>query len=223
MTIRRRTALALRTLSLATALLHAPTLAAWQKLAPARCNLGKPTSVLVREGDQRAADGRLLVRWDVKTSTIWDGTAQPSEGAYQSFRDELARRLVTTDPRRVLRRSPTTNNLLVLAHARIWIKPATCLEKSLYGLQHDRISTFDEPTEFSAFVLSSPDNKTQRIYWYSVNRNGIGNASPLTDPVRGDVMAGWRVRYVLHSHPFKPSDDYSTELSHPASQMRIFK
>ena len=171
------------------------------------CDLGDPTAVLIREGDQTAADGRLLVRWDLAADVVLEGPSSPPSAAYRSFLAGLRARRVVTDPGRALARSPTPNNRIVLVNARRWIKPATCLEKYLYGLQHTRVSTFAEPTEFSSFVLASPDNRRERIYWYSVNRNGIGNASPLTDPVKADVAAGWRVRFVLHSHPFKPSDD----------------
>ena len=171
------------------------------------CDLGDPTAVLIREGDQTAADGRLLVRWDLAADAALEERLNPPSAAYQSFLSELRAHRVVTDPERALARSPTPNNRLVLVNARGWIKPATCLEKYLYGLQHARVPTFTEPTEFSSFVLASPDDQRERIYWYSVNRNGIGNASPLTDPVKADVAAGWRVRFVLHSHPFKPSDD----------------
>lgn len=170
------------------------------------CEIGTPTAVLISEGDQRAADGRLLARWDLPEGAVWESSANPRSGAYGPFRAEVASRGVTTDPARILAASPTFNNRLVLARRARWVGPASCLEKSLYGLQHARVATFSEPTEFAAFVLRSHDRRTLRVYWYSVNRNGIGNASPLTDPVRADVTAGWRPVYALHSHPFHLTD-----------------
>jgi hypothetical protein len=45
-----------------------------------------------------------------------------------------------------------------------------------------------------------------RIYFYSVNRNGIGAMTPLTRLIDADLLVGWRVKFVLHNHAFHLSD-----------------
>ena len=49
--------------------------------------------------------------------------------------------------------------------------------------------------------------KKIRVYFYTVNQNGIGKATPLTKPVRDDVHGGWLALFVLHNHPIVPGDE----------------
>jgi hypothetical protein len=74
----------------------------------------------------------------------------------------------------------------------------------LQSEQHKRLDTFKSPTEFASFVLRSSDGKRLRVYFYTVNQDGIGRMSPLTQPVAGDLKDGWRVLFALHNHNFHP-------------------
>lgn len=170
------------------------------------CALPAATSVLLREGEPHTRESRLLQFWDLPNTPIWWSTANPISPAYQDFHAKASKVAGGTEPVRLLMASPTHNNLLVAASAATWIHPASCLEKLLQGVQHARIDTFSDPTEFVSFVLRSPDERTLRIYYYTVNQNGIGNMTPMTDPVRHDWRNGWRILVSLHSHPFLPAD-----------------
>lgn len=173
---------------------------------PEACALPAATSVLLAEGEPRTRESRLLQFWDLPNTSIWWSTADPGSSPYRDFRTKVRKIAGSTNPVRLLRRSPTHNNLLVASSASAWVSPASCLEKLLQGVQHERIDTFADPTEFVSFVLRSPDERTLRVYYYTVNQNGIGNMTPLTDPVKRDWRGGWRVLVALHSHPFFPSD-----------------
>jgi hypothetical protein len=112
----------------------------------------------------------------------------------------------TVDPVAALRANPSINNDIVLAAAAEWIHPANCLEKLLMGIQNDRVSIRRHPTEFVSIGLYRPETERMRIYFYSVNRNGIGAMTPLTRLIDADLLVGWRVKFVLHNHAFHLSD-----------------
>jgi hypothetical protein len=52
--------------------------------------------------------------------------------------------------------------------------------------------------------MRSADNSRLRVYFYTINQDGIGRASPLTQPAERDRQAGWTMEIVLHSHVFHP-------------------
>lgn len=130
--------------------------------------------------------------------------ATPSSESYQDFLAKLGKTGINTEPLALLAASPTPNNDLVARNASEWIKPAGCLEKLLIGYQHDRVDTFAAPTEFASLVLRSPDGSRLRIYYYTINQDGIGRASPITEPAMVDLQAGWRLAIALHNHAFHP-------------------
>jgi hypothetical protein len=166
------------------------------------CTLPAPT-VLEQSGDPHGSDGRLLQVWDVPDDPVLWSDASPS-GAYADFVAQVEQRKLETDPLTLLRRSPTPNNLLVVSRADDWIRPAGCLEKLMTGYQHARIGVFDAPTEFASVVMRSPDGARLRIYYYTINQDGIGRASPFLDPADVDAARGWTMELVLHPHVFHP-------------------
>lgn len=125
-------------------------------------------------GDPHAANGRLLQVWDVPNEPVLWSEATPESPAYRDFLDKLARADTETDPLALLRASPHPNNALVIRNAADWIRPASCLEKLLVGEQHARMDTFATPTEFASLILRSPDSTRLRVYFYTINQDGIG-------------------------------------------------
>jgi hypothetical protein len=169
--------------------------------------------VLASEGGGHARGDRLLQVWDVPDAPVLWSNADPADPAFAAFKAGVARKVSVTDPVALLRASPAWDNArlkqanaLVADHAAQWIAPAGCLEKLLIALQHARIDTFEQPTEFAALVLRSPDGGRLRIYFLTVNEDGIGRMSPLTEPALADVKAGWRVLMGLHNHGFHPKE-----------------
>lgn len=175
--------------------------------APARCELAQAPVVLQSSGDPHGPDGKLLQVWTVPNDpALWSDVSPPS-GGYSDFLAKVKTSSVETDPVKLLKASSAMkNNLIVIEHAREWIHPAGCLEKLFVGLQHDRIDTFKSPTEFASVVTQSPDASQLKIYFYTVNQDGIGRASPFTDPASKDVERGWTMKLALHPHAFHPGN-----------------
>lgn len=170
------------------------------------CRLGTKPEIVSRQGNDHAPDSSLLQFWNVeRPNLLWSKTAAPQR-SYRRYRSQVRQMGFHTDPIAALRASPSINNDIVLGTAAEWIRPANCLEKLLMGLQNDRVSIRRDPTEFVSIVMSRPDNEHARVYFYSVNRNGIGAMTPLTRLVEADLQQGWRVQFVLHNHAFHLSD-----------------
>ena len=165
--------------------------------------LPETVEVLEESGNPHHADGSLLQVWEMPDSPGFWSEASPA-GSYQDFRQQVEARDIETDPVELLKAAPTPNNRLVIEHADTWIKPAGCLEKLLTGYQHARIDTFASPTEFASVVMRSADKTSLRIYFYTINQDGIGRMSPLTQPADRDRHAGWTMEIVLHPHVFHP-------------------
>lgn len=158
------------------------------------------------QGDSHTSGSKLLKRWDIPNDEIWDSNATPSRGTYLHYVQEAEQRTVETNPETILETNDTYNNRIVRENLADWVKPASCLEKTLLAEQHGRMNLFIHPSEFASFALLSPDKKTVRIYYYTVNQNSIGKVSPLTTPVRQDVKTGWQPLFALHNHPIVPGE-----------------
>ena len=166
------------------------------------CAFDSPPTVLFGQGDPHAKGGRLLQVWEVPDRRVWWSKVPPA--GYADFRARVARHVPQHDPRRLLTEASGANNAVVLAAPRGWIRPANCLEMLLQQTQDRRIDTFVAPTEFVGFILRSPEGRRLRVYFYTVNDDGIGRAAPVTDPVKRDRAAGWTVLAGLHNHNFHP-------------------
>ena len=172
--------------------------------ADAACEFGGEPRVLMEDGAPHEVGSKLLQFWEVPDRPVlWSETA-PETGEYRRFRLELAERKIETDPVRLLERSPTENNRIVIRNAGDWIKPAACIEMLLFGHQHARLDTFETPSEFASIILRSPDGQRLRIYYYTINHDGIGRMDPIVEPALKDRQDGWEVLVALHSHVFHP-------------------
>jgi hypothetical protein len=154
------------------------------------------------EGAPTDSGARILQVWDVPRQPSWEGTGDPADPAWAEVAREQRRMARSMNPVELLLGFPTANNRLVARHAGAWLHVATCLEKALLAVQHGRVPVQRAPSEYVAFVLDSPDATRLHIWYYSINRNGIGSMRPLTDAIAPDVAAGWRVRFNVHNHPF---------------------
>jgi hypothetical protein len=166
------------------------------------CAFPQAPRVLESSGDPHARGSRLLQLWEMDDAPIWWSNQEPS--GYEAFRAQAAAKAGDTDPIALLRQAPSRNNALVEQNAADWIGPATCLEMLLQQTQHQRLDTFVQPTEFGAAVLRSPDARRLRVYFYTINEDGIGNATPFSGPAARDAAAGWKVLALLHNHNFHP-------------------
>jgi len=169
--------------------------------AEAVCAFPSPPKVLAEQGEPHAKGSRLLQTWEFAEAPVWWSKAEPA--GYGAFRARAKRLARETDPVKLLGQTPSANNRLVAENARAWIAPATCLEKLL---QDRRSDTFSAPTEFVSLVLRSADGARLRVYFYTVNQDGIGRASPISEPAAADHQAGWTVLGALHNHNFHPGD-----------------
>lgn len=170
------------------------------------CKLPTKPNVLVKEGSDHLPDSRLLQFWDLdKPQSLWL-TSRKQPRLYGRYLSQVRKIGFKTEPIAALRASPSVNNDIVLQSGSEWIRPSNCLEKLLIGIQNSRVSIESDPTEFVSVVLDKPGTSRVRIYFYSVNRNGIGAMTPLTRLVDADVKQGWQVDFVLHNHAFHLTD-----------------
>ncbi|PRD43051.1 hypothetical protein C5748_12630 [Phyllobacterium phragmitis] len=158
----------------------------------------------MEEGDPHEVGSKLLQVWEVPNCPVLWSETPPESGHYRRFRDDLAKRKIETDPVRLLERSPTENNRMVVRNADDWIRPAACLEMLMFGHQHGRLDTFETPSEFASIVLRSADGERLRVYYYTINHDGIGRMDPIVKPALEDKRDGWEVLVALHSHVFHP-------------------
>lgn len=191
--------------------LLALTLGAAPALAAKVCAFPAPPRVIASQGDSHAKGSRLVQVWEVPDAPVYWSTADPSAPAFGAFLAGVARHVPVTDPVALLRASPgwdnprlRQSNALVADRAAEWIRPAGCLEKLLLSVQYARVDMFERPTEFAALVLRSPGGDRLRIYYLTINEDGVGRISPLTEPALVDVKAGWRAEIALHNHGFHP-------------------
>jgi hypothetical protein len=172
----------------------------------AACKLPTKPNVLIREGSDHLPDSRLLQYWDLDNpESLWL-TSESQPRLYARYLSQVRKIGFKTDPIAALRASPSVNNEIVLQSSSEWIRPSNCLEKLLIGIQNSRVSIARDPTEFVSVVLDQPGTDRIRVYFYSVNRNGIGAMTPLTKLVEVDMKQGWQVNFVLHNHAFHFSD-----------------
>jgi hypothetical protein len=196
---------------LAVAGLMALVLTQGSALASERCAFPASPRVIFSEGASGAKGSRLIQVWEVPNAPVYWSLADPADPAYASFRAGVERHVRDADPVTLLRASPgwdnpriQRNNALVAQRASDWIRPAGCLEKLLLSVQHARVDTFRQPTEFASLVLRSRHNDRLRIYYFTVNEDWIGRMSPLTEPAVADVKLGWKLLVALHNHGFHP-------------------
>jgi hypothetical protein len=144
----------------------------------------------------------VLQRFTVTDRGEWESVADPAGPGWSAARRALVALAPTTDVESLLLGYPTANNRLVARNLATWMFAPTCLEKALLAVQHQRVSFAAAPTEFIAFVLEKSGTTQLRIWYYSINQNGSGAMTPLTDAMAPDLTRGWRIRYSLHNHPF---------------------
>ena len=82
----------------------------------------------------------------------------------------------------------------------ISVAASTCLEALLWREADRRWPMLTHPTEFGAFVLAR--DGALRVYLAVADFVGQKMRSEVTDSIRADVEAGWRLELHLHNHPF---------------------
>jgi hypothetical protein len=181
----------------------------------AACSFESEPRVLQSEGNPHQEGSSSLLLWEIaNTSLLWSRAGQASE-PYNRFLKQLSGTQIETDPVVLLRKKATLpqtspgdafNARLAADHADAWISPVNCLEALLMGVQNERIPLLDRSTEFTAFVLESKDRSRIRIYSFTRNQDGIGNAGPALGWVAKDIDAGWSLLGNLHNHNFRPTE-----------------
>ena len=166
------------------------------------CEIAQKPTVLMTDGDAHQRGGRLLQVWDIADTPVLWSYADPALAGYRDFTAKRKKNVPNSDPLHLLAEAPNANNRLVAQHAKAWLRPASCFEKLLVGMQQERLDMFDSPSEFANFVLRWGNRV--RIYIYTNNYAGVGRMTPLTYLVMKDVKKGWRVQFALHNHPFHP-------------------
>ena len=183
----------------------------------AACEFKSEPIVLISEGDPHVVGSRLLQVWDEPDQPSFWSNGDPTGDEYSRYTRKLTEQNVHTDPVMLLKASPSFNNDVVARNASRWIKPATCLEKLLIGRQNERIDLLENTTEFVAVVLRWPSTDRVRVYFYTVNRNGIGRMSPVTSLIDIDAAAGGSVDLGHSQSLFLPTRPHAQRAARPQS------
>jgi hypothetical protein len=93
-----------------------------------------------------------------------------------------------------------TNATLLLEGRAGTLSPITCLEAALWKWQAARYPMVEHPTEFGAFVLRG--HGRVRVYLSSADLVGQRIRREVTELVKADGSAGFRLLAHLHNHPF---------------------
>ena len=141
---------------------------------------------------------------------------EPSEPSEQieDFRDAVGERIGTDiDSRELTKRQhdffvtlpdewsrESANSALLLDGHAGTITDMSCLEMMLWEWQDARYPMLDHPTEFGAFVLRGDERV--RIYLSSADLVGLKVNQEVTEQVRIDILAGYRLITHIHNHPF---------------------
>ena len=190
--------------------------------AEPRCALdATPTEIPVE--DPRPGERHVL--YELRDRAEW---REPDAEIAVAYRAGVAARLGDAiDPRSLLARQrpiyealrsaggpgDADNIATVLDHLDdrqrgISVAAASCLEALLWREADRRWSMLTHPTEFGAFVLAQ--DGALRVYLATVDFVGQKMRHEVTDRIRADVEAGWRLEVHLHNHPFlfdrKPGD-----------------
>lgn len=92
------------------------------------------------------------------------------------------------------------NSALLLDGRAGTITDMSCLETMLWKWQDARYLMLEHPTEFGAFVLRG--HGQVRVYLSSADLVGAKVSQEVTEQVKADIMAGYRLITHIHNHPF---------------------
>lgn len=79
------------------------------------------------------------------------------------------------------------------------VRGASCLESFLLD---NHLRTFSSETEYSAYVLTRPDEQNAIVVIYTQIKNGTISDQVVTNLVDGYRRQGWNVDSHIHNHPF---------------------
>lgn len=89
------------------------------------------------------------------------------------------------------------------------LRKVNCLEAALHRLHNSRWPLHLKPSEFYAEVLTSPDEKTLKVFINSEDLGVVGAGPGATaEPIRQALAQGWKPFIHIHNHPFTPNNPY---------------
>lgn len=85
------------------------------------------------------------------------------------------------------------------------VRTASCLESFLLD---NHLRTFSSATEYSAFILTKPEEANAIVIFYTQTKDGTVAEPVITNLVEKYRLQGWNLESHLHNHPFSFDNPY---------------
>lgn len=176
------------------------------------CNISQAPTVLFQ------APHELHEIWTIDDSPIYWSHKVTDEPALSDYQSEIKKRVPDLNQFSILQReyqdfiqsgnpvyiSEAATTKLVLTKKAGSIRPINCLESLLLSIQLKRQPMIEQPSEFSAFILTKADatHPKLKIYYSTFDRPGGKVSSLVTELLKTDLIHGWILWRHLHNHNF---------------------
>ncbi|MGZ3785243.1 MAG: hypothetical protein ACXWR0_11915 [Bdellovibrio sp.] len=154
--------------------------------------------------------------WQIDDNAVFMSNEIPSSAPFIDFISSVKNKIADTSPKALLSKQyndfissgvPTLiaeapNMLLAMNKTAGKFHSINCLEALLLSQQVDRGLSWDNPMEFSAFILKNATDAKLKIYYSTNDRPGGKINSQIIDLIQTDVSNGWVLLNHLHNHTF---------------------
>lgn len=176
------------------------------------CQISQAPTVLFQ------APHELHEIWTIDDSPIYGSHRVTDENVLSDYQSEIKKRVPDLNQFSILQHeyqdfiqsgnpiyiSEATTAKLVLTKKAGSIRPINCLESLLLSIQLKRQPMIEQPSEFSAFILTKADatQSKLKIYYSTFDRPGGKVSSLVTELLETDLANGWTLWRHLHNHNF---------------------
>lgn len=154
--------------------------------------------------------------WLVDNDEVFASNKMPSSAALSDYLSIVKINIPDTSPNALLSKqyndfinsgAPTLieeapNMLLAMNKTAGTFHSINCLEALLLSQQVDRGLSWDNPMEFSAFILKNVIDTKLKIYYSTNDRPGGKINAQVMDLIQTDISNGWVLLNHLHNHDF---------------------
>jgi hypothetical protein len=163
-------------------------------------------------------DHELHQFWIEENIDVFRSQKKPNTASLLKYLSTVASKFTDTNPYSLLEKTynefiktgvrelmlEAPNMSLVLSKKTGMLHSTNCLESLLLSQQTERGLSWDNPMEFSAFILkkSERSRSSLKIYYSTNDRPGGKINTQITDLIQADLVDGWLLLNHLHNHTF---------------------
>jgi hypothetical protein len=178
----------------------------------AECKFSSNPTVIFRK------DHELHQFWLEEDQNVFASKKMANSTSLQKYLNEVESKITDTNPILLLEKTyndfmgsgnaelilETPNMSLILARKAGVLYSANCLESLVLSQQTERGLSWNNPMEFSSFILKrSQGSKSFLKIYYSTNDRPGGRLNSLVmDLIQKDLIDGWMLLNHLHNHTF---------------------